>query len=167
MPAHCWVELGLVPLVGRAMSRGAFRGGSGLRKILGSLSANGWCCVPALLVVWSETLQHWCLHAVGWGQVLVSKGRSPGELKPVSTLWYLHHQCSCPCSEAHFPCIPRRPLKLADMSGPGSYELTAFFLVPGVEENLCATSKSGVSGSPSRVEFLRSSPGQMLWGSSS
>ena len=27
MPAHSWVELGLVHLVGRAMSKGVFRGG--------------------------------------------------------------------------------------------------------------------------------------------
>ena len=32
MPAHWWVELGLVHLVGRAMSRGVFRGGCGLRS---------------------------------------------------------------------------------------------------------------------------------------
>ena len=69
MPAHWCVELGLVPLVGRAMSRDVFSGGCGLRKTLGSLSADGWGCVPALLVVWPEASQHWSLQAVEWGHL--------------------------------------------------------------------------------------------------
>ena len=51
VPTHWWVELGLGTLVSKAVSRGMSRGGFGLRKSLGSLSANGWGCVPALLVV--------------------------------------------------------------------------------------------------------------------
>ena len=39
-----WVELGLVPLVGRAVCRG----GCGLRETLSSLSADEWDYVPAL-----------------------------------------------------------------------------------------------------------------------
>ena len=66
MPAHWRVELGLGPLVGRAM----FRGSSWLRKSLGSLSADGWGCVPVQLV-WPKASQHWSVQAVGWGQVLV------------------------------------------------------------------------------------------------
>ena len=46
MPAHWWVELGLGPLVGWAVSRDVSTGGPGLRKSLGSLSADGWVCVP-------------------------------------------------------------------------------------------------------------------------
>ena len=42
----------LVCLVGRTMSSGVFRGVYELSMILGSLSANGWGCVPVLLVVW-------------------------------------------------------------------------------------------------------------------
>ena len=41
IPAHLLLELGLVPLVGRAV----------LRKNLSSLSAGEWACVPGLLVV--------------------------------------------------------------------------------------------------------------------
>jgi len=37
VPAHWWVELGLGPLVDRVMSRGGY----GLRKSLGNLSADG------------------------------------------------------------------------------------------------------------------------------
>ena len=73
MPAHWWVELGLLPLVGRAISRGVFRGGYGLRKALSSLSADGWGYVPALLVVWPEASQHWSQRADGWGQASVPK----------------------------------------------------------------------------------------------
>ena len=63
VPAHLLVELGLVPLVGRAL----------LRKTLSSLSADGWGCVPALLVACPEVYQHWSPQAVWWGQVLGRK----------------------------------------------------------------------------------------------
>ena len=52
-----WVGLCLVPLAGRTMSRGVFRSGYG--QILGSLSTDGWGCVPALLVVRPEVSQPW------------------------------------------------------------------------------------------------------------
>ena len=87
MPAHWCMELGLVPLVGRALSRGVFNGSYGLRKTLGCLSADAWGCVPALLVVRTEVSQHWSLQAVKWGQVFVSKWKPPGELMPMSTPW--------------------------------------------------------------------------------
>ena len=61
MPAYWWVELGLVPLVGRAVSRGVFIGGCELSMALGTLSADGWVCVSILLVVWPEALQRWSL----------------------------------------------------------------------------------------------------------
>ena len=48
----CWMRLDLVFLVCRTMSGGVFWGVCDLILILGSLSANGWCCVPVLLVVW-------------------------------------------------------------------------------------------------------------------
>ena len=38
-----------------------------LSKILILLSANGWGCVPSLLVVWPEMTQHWNLQVVYWG----------------------------------------------------------------------------------------------------
>ena len=50
-----WVGLDLVFLVGRATFRGVFWGVCELSMILGSLSANGWGCVPVLLVVWHGT----------------------------------------------------------------------------------------------------------------
>ena len=48
MPMFWWLRLELVFLVGRTMSVGVFWGVCELIMILGSLSANGWCCVPFL-----------------------------------------------------------------------------------------------------------------------
>ena len=83
-PTHWWVELGLGPLAGRALPWCESRGDCGLRKSLGSLSADGWGCVPAQLVVWPEASQHWSLQAVGWSQVLV-----------LMIQYVSHQECSC------------------------------------------------------------------------
>ena len=89
------------------------------------------------------------------GQVLVSKWQPPGQLTPLSTPQYLHHQCPCLFSEPQPPPAstgdPSRP---ESRSGTGSYEVTAFSLHPSAHRTLCAPSKSGVSVSPSPVEFL-------------
>ena len=45
-------EAGSVFLVGRTASSGVFWGVCELIMIFGSLSANGWGCVPVLLAVW-------------------------------------------------------------------------------------------------------------------
>ena len=50
MPVFWWMRLDLIFLVGRSTSGGVFWGFCGLIIILGSLSANGWGCVPVLLV---------------------------------------------------------------------------------------------------------------------
>ena len=47
-----WMGLDVVFLVCRTASSGVFWGVCDLIMILGSLSANGWGCVPVLLVVW-------------------------------------------------------------------------------------------------------------------
>ena len=51
MPVFWWVCLDLVFLVGRAWSGGVFWVVCDLSMIFGSLSGNGWGCVPVLLVV--------------------------------------------------------------------------------------------------------------------
>ena len=64
MPVFWWIRLDLVFLVGTSPSGGVFWGVCGLMMILGSLSANGWGCVPVLLVVWhrvSSTVACWSL----------------------------------------------------------------------------------------------------------
>ena len=52
MPVFWWMRLDLVFLVGISTSGDVFWGACDRVVILGSLSANGWGCVPALLVVW-------------------------------------------------------------------------------------------------------------------
>ena len=47
-----WMRLDLVCLVGRSASGGVFLCVFELSMFLGILSANGWCCVPVLLVFW-------------------------------------------------------------------------------------------------------------------
>ena len=67
MPVFWWMRLDLVFLVGRSTSGLVFSGVCGI-IILGSLSANGWMCVPVLLVVWhrvSSTVAGWLLSEAG------------------------------------------------------------------------------------------------------
>ena len=62
-----WMRLDLVFLVGQTASSGVFWGVWEL-LILGSLSANGWVCVPVLVVVWhgvSSTGACWSLSGAG------------------------------------------------------------------------------------------------------
>ena len=68
MPVFWWMRLDLVFLVGRTLSGGVFWGVYELIMVLGSLSANGWGCVPVLLVVWhggSSTVVCWLLSGAG------------------------------------------------------------------------------------------------------
>ena len=68
MPVLWWIRLDLVFLVGSTVSGGVFWGVCDLIMILGSLSANGWVCVPVFLVVWyrvSSTVACWSLSGAG------------------------------------------------------------------------------------------------------
>ena len=68
MTVFWWMRLDLAFLVGRTMSSGVFWGVCELIMILGSLSANGWGCVPVLLVVWhrvSSTVAWWSVNGAG------------------------------------------------------------------------------------------------------
>ena len=69
MPVFWWMRLHLVFLVCRTSSGGVFWGVCDLIIILGSPSANGWGCVPALLVgrrrVFS-TVACWLLSGSGF-----------------------------------------------------------------------------------------------------
>ena len=67
MPVFWWVGLDLVFPVGRAVFGGVFWGVCELRMVLGSLFANGWGCVPVLLI-WhrvSSTVACWSLSEAG------------------------------------------------------------------------------------------------------
>ena len=71
VPVLWWMRLDLFFLLGRTKSGVVFCGVSDLIMIFGSLSANGWGCVPVLLVVYhrvSSTLACWSLSGAGcWG----------------------------------------------------------------------------------------------------
>ena len=87
----------------------------------------------------------------------------------MSTPQNSHHQCPCPHSVPQPPPPPAGdPPILAVGSCPVSYEVASFFPDPCVHNTLCAPSKSGVSVSPSPVEFQWSYPtglqSQILWG---
>ena len=146
MPAHWCVELCVVPLVDRATSRGVFRSGCELSTTLGSLSADGWGCVPPLLVVWPEASQHWSLQAVGWSQVSVPKWPPLGQLVPINMLWGLHLQSPCARSAPQpTHTSPGDPPHHTGWSSPGSCGVTALFWVP-VYVKSCVH--------PPRVQFL-------------
>ena len=68
MPVFWWMRLDLVFLVGRSTSGSVFWGVCELIMILGRLSANGWGCVPVMLVVChrvSSTVACWLLSGAG------------------------------------------------------------------------------------------------------
>ena len=68
MPVFWWMRLDLVFLVGTSTSSGVFWGYCGLIMILGSPSANGWGCVPVVLVVWhrvASLVACWLLNEAG------------------------------------------------------------------------------------------------------
>ena len=78
MPVFWWMRLDLAFLVGRSVSGGVFWRVCDLILILGSLSANGWGCVPVLLVVWhrvSSTVACWSLSGAGFGIEMEISGR--------------------------------------------------------------------------------------------
>ena len=68
MSVFWWMRLDLVFLVGRSASGGVFWDVCDFFMILGSLCANGWVCVPVLLVVWHRvcrTVARWSLSGAG------------------------------------------------------------------------------------------------------
>ena len=116
------MTLDLIPLVGRTVLRGLFKGGCVLRMSVGRPTADDWVCLSTLFVVWPEVFQHWSLQAVGLGHILLRKYWPPGgfmptgnpqNIPPVSLS--LQWATTAPASAGH-PPVP------AGGSGPGSYE---------------------------------------------
>ena len=72
-------EAGFCLSGGRTVSSGVFWGVCDLIMILVSLSANGWWCVPVLLVVWhrvSSTVACWLLSGAGFYVEMEISGRA-------------------------------------------------------------------------------------------
>ena len=86
MSVFWWVRLDLVFLVGTTAFGAVFWVVCDLIMIFGSLSANGWGCVPVLLVVWhrvSSTVACWSSSGAG----LALRCRSLGGLSPFAITW--------------------------------------------------------------------------------
>ena len=78
-----WMGLDLVFLVGRAVPGDAFWSVCELSMILGSLSANGWGCVPVLIVDWhgaSSTGACWLLGRAGLSFEMEISGRALADI---------------------------------------------------------------------------------------
>lgn len=69
-----WLELGLVPLMGKATSRSVSGGDYVLKRTLCCLFVDGWGSVLFLLLVWHNASLHWSLWALGWGHSQWQKG---------------------------------------------------------------------------------------------
>ena len=99
LPTYGWTWF--LTISGAGLCQGVCLVGScGLRKTLGSLCADWWGCVPALLV-WLQVSQRWSLQAVGSGPDLGEKIAPSKRLPPMSTPQNYCHQCFCPCSEPY------------------------------------------------------------------
>ena len=86
------MRLDLVFLVGTSTSGVVFWGVCGLIMILSSLSANGWGCVPVLLVVChrvSSTVACWSLSEAGVGVEMEITGR----FSPFDIMWSWEVSC--------------------------------------------------------------------------
>ena len=151
VPAHLWVELHLVPLVSRAVSRGSwFWAQDNFRQ-----PVSWWLRLYSHLVGFLAWVTS-ALEPAGcwWGQVLVPKWQPPRELTLMNTPWGICHLSPCPHSEPHpTPGPPEVHPRPIDRSGQGSYGVTA---LPCVFMHM----KSCVY--PPRVEFLFS---QVPWNS--
>ena len=123
MYAHWWVEVGLVPLVDRTMSRDVFRGSQGLKTTFGSLSVMGQA------VAWPEVSQYWSHQAVGWCQVSVPKWWPPGahvdehSMGPPLPVFLSHSELQL------MPASTGDPPRPTGRSGSDSYGVTALVQV--------------------------------------
>ena len=147
--AHWWVELDVVPLVGRTTSGGAF-----IEQLCVQEDFKQF--IPAC---WLLSLR----HPSTWVGPGLSEKTPPRGLTLVPPL------SLSPQWTTAAPCLCRRPSSTGRYAGPSLLWGHCFFpLDLCILEILCAPSKSGVSISPSPVEFLWSNPdelqNQIFWG---
>ena len=179
--ASWWGCAGACPLVGRTGSwpsgeQGPCQG-TCLEVAVGSLSADGWGCIPALSVVWPEAGAYRLLGGarsqyLGFKVSASSQSSCRSPLCPPPAFMTPERATATPAS----PGDPPRP---SGRSGPDSYGVTAFALEPSVHKTLCALSKSGVcfsqshgapavkpcwSSKPNALESLPPDAGHLGWG---
>ena len=112
VPAHGRVELGLVPLVGRAVSRGVSRGGCGLRMTLGSCQWVGlYSHLVGCLVRGVQALEPaGCWVGPGLSTNMATSGRRDTHAEKYSLGPPLPVSLPLQWATAN-PCLPRRPSK--------------------------------------------------------
>ena len=125
-----------------------------LSRTLIRLSADGWGCVPSLLVVWPEATQHWSLPGLFGG--------ANGRLQEGSRLVLPR------TSAASVLVLTVRQRDLPPLQKTLQHWQVGLFhtpmgslllpVGPNVHTTLCVPSKSGLSVSPSPVEVLQSNP---------
>ena len=126
-----------------------------LSKTLIHLTADGWGCVPTLLVVWCETTQHWSLPGLfGGANDRLWEGSRPGVLPRISVASVLVTMVS------HSHPLPLQETLQHQQVGLVQSPLGSLLLPlgPYAHITLCVPSKSGVCVSPSPVEVLQSNP---------
>ena len=149
------------------------RGVCGLRKSLGSLSADEGDCVPTQWGVWPQVSQHWCPQAVGRGQLLVLMNQYSRYQQQYS------HGRMVLSMAATSVCVPRKGhncslslwetlQRLASGSIPDFYQITALDLGPSAHEFCVCPVRVKSFVSPSPVGLSKLSPtdlqSQMFWG---
>ena len=91
MPVFWWMRLDLFFLAGSTESSGVFWSVCDLIMILGSLSANGWGCVPVLLVVWhgvSSTGACWPLSGLNIEKEISGRALTDSYYMGPGGLWW-------------------------------------------------------------------------------
>ena len=155
-PGFLMGRAGTRPLVGGAVARGVPNGGCVLRKSLGSQSADGWDCVPTMVIVWPKVSQHQSLQAFGWGQVLLmtqarvllSASSKSSFLDMFTTIYdarEIHHQ-------------PPPPQEILQDQQVGQTQAPMNLLLLSASQcviDFVCPSKNGVSVSPSLVKLLQ------------
>lgn len=137
-----------------------FRGISGLRMTLGSLTNDGWGCVPTLLVVCSQVSQHWILRLLvrpGLGAKVVTSRRAHAK----------EHSLGPP-SLVSLPLLPKETLQGLQV-GLSQAPMESLHC-PGSQctrNSICPSKSSIFSVSHCAVELLHFSRSglqcQMLW----
>ena len=155
------MRLDLVFLVGRTASGCVIWGVCDLIMILGSLSANGWGCVPVLLVVWhrvSSTVACWCWVELGLSVEMEISGRAFAiwYYMELGGLWWTNVLNSALPPQSHRPDTLYTPPRPCQPHSQVRGEFLAFWEVWGL---LPAFSRCSVGFVPHVDVFL-----MYMWG---
>ena len=144
VPAHWWSWVLFFSWAGLCQKM-CLSGSCGLKKTFGNLSADGWVCVPSLLVMWPEASQPWSQRLLSGARFWCLQESSHQWAGTSATrVFILAMSQSPPYPYIHTLAPAGYPPRPTCMSSIGSCEVTKF-LGLGMHETLCA---------PSKLEFL-------------